>query len=256
MRMNLRSLIPEYMSLNGAVYRLARRLLVWWTGRWKFDILHVYADHKKHVRFIQIGSNNGIHGDPICTYIKQGQWKGILVEPVPYLFEQLKFNYSGFHDKLFFENTAIADTNGILPFYRLKKSDLPGLPVWYDQLGSFKKEVVMKHRDKVPFFDDLFLEDTVNAITFKDLLRKYDVHKVDLLHIDTEGYDYEIIKLIPLSEIDIDLIYFEHMHLADSDYKKAVRLLQGNGFIVRKKSGSDTIAVKNSVLMDIASVSQ
>ncbi|MFD2515636.1 FkbM family methyltransferase [Pontibacter locisalis] len=219
----------------------------WLPKPWKFDAVNAYAKYRGKVEFIQIGSNNGITGDPISDYIKNNNWTGVLIEPVPYLFEELKNNYSNFQDRLLFENSAIANKNGKLKFYRLKKSDLPGLPEYYDQLGSFNKEVVLTHRNCIPYFFDLFFEDYVNAITFKDLLEKYNIDRLDFVHIDTEGYDYEILKMLPFSDLNIEFIMFEHKHLNGSDYKQAVKLLKQNRFKIGTNGGADTIAIKKSI---------
>lgn len=130
---------------------------------------------------------------------------------------------------------------------------MPNLPEWYDQLGSFKKEVVLKHRRDIPFFDELFIEDFVYAITFRELLEKYSIKKLNLIHIDTEGFDYEIIKMIPFADIDMDLIMFEHKHLSDSEFKKALRLLHRNGYRVGIKDGADAIAVKSYIMNNLIS---
>ena len=220
----------------------------WYNDIWLYDILGSYVAYKSDVHFIQIGSNDGKHNDPIFPYINKAGWKGILVEPVPYLFERLKSNYTEFRDKLIFENSAIANESGRLKFYRLQASDMTELPEWYDQLGSFKKEVVLRHKNCFPCFDDLFIEDTVNAITFQELLKKHKVKTLNLVHIDTEGYDYEIIKTIPFDDIEIDLVMFEHRHLSEPDYKKSVKLLHDKGFKVRKSNNSDTTAVKKHIL--------
>src|SRR5438128_2009992 len=103
---------------------------------WEFDIIDLYVSSTKEVKFIQVGSNNGKTGDPIYKYIKRGGWHGILIEPVPYLFEELKSNYKDVQG-LFFENNAIGLAEGESTFYRLKKNDSFDLPEWYDQLGSF-----------------------------------------------------------------------------------------------------------------------
>ena len=70
-------------------------------------IIKRYASHRKNFFFISIGSNNG-RGDLIYRYVKQYKyhWKGILIEPVPYIFERLKNTYKGFGG-LIFENVAI-----------------------------------------------------------------------------------------------------------------------------------------------------
>src|SRR5688500_19325979 len=69
--------------------------------------------------FVQIGSNDGKTGDPLYEYIKECKWKGILVEPVPYLFEKLKQTYRGF-EGLLFENSAIDTKDGYRTFYRIE----------------------------------------------------------------------------------------------------------------------------------------
>ncbi len=246
----MKTLIKNLVPSNSKVYKVMEsmyRFRFWHPREWPNDILVDYANYRRNVNFIQVGSNNGITADPITRFISNKNWSGVLVEPVPYLFEELKKNYSDFKEHLKFENSAIADVNGVLNFYRLKKSDSPDLPFWYDQLGSFNKEVVLKHRDSVPGFDELFMQDRVVSITFEDLLKKHSVEKVDFIQIDTEGYDYEILKLIPFSKLNVEFVMFENRHLSEADYKAAIRLLKSNGFIVGSYY-KDTIAVSPEIL--------
>lgn len=254
----MRAFIKRIIPADGFIFRLCKtiyHLLRRDPYYWQIDLLEAYANYKKNIKFIQIGSNNGVNGDPIFDYVTNNGWQGILVEPVPYLFEELKNTYKDYHDKLFFENSAISNKSGKLKFYRLEKSDFAELPIWYDQIGSFKKEVVLKHRDSIPLFDDLFIEDAVYAITFKELLTKYAVNNLDLLHIDTEGYDFEIIQLVPFSDLNIDLIMFEHRHLSKSDLRKAIKLLSINGYKAGIQNDADVIAIKRQVLKPLKRVS-
>lgn len=65
---------------------------------------------KKAVTFLQIGSNDGLTRDPIYQLISRNNgWCGLFVEPVPYLFERLKKNYSSVNNpsRLQFFNGAI-----------------------------------------------------------------------------------------------------------------------------------------------------
>src|SRR5262249_59030637 len=45
--------------------------------------------------FVKVGANDGVTGDP-CSDILLAtpQWRGILIEPVPYCFERLRANFS------------------------------------------------------------------------------------------------------------------------------------------------------------------
>jgi FkbM family methyltransferase len=215
---------------------------------WKLNILDAYAKSAGSIMFIQIGSNNGKNGDPLYYYINNFKWRGVLVEPVPYLYEELKNNYDNSRERLHFENSAVANVGENLKFWRLRKSDSPILPDWYDQLGSFKKEVISKHRYEIPGFDDLLIEDAINSISFDELLDKYKIQELNLVHIDTEGFDYEILKMIPFKNVNIDLLIFEHKHLSDEDYKLASKLLEINGFRIGTMNDADTLAIQKKKL--------
>lgn len=179
--------------------------------------------------FIQIGSNDGKTGDPIYDYIIRYRWKGILIEPVKYLFQKLKKTYKGMKD-LEFENVAIDKKTGYRWFYRVKRNNNPANPIWYDQLGSFNPIVVKKHRSLIPDFDKYFIREKIPCLSFADLLAKHKVKKVNILHIDTEGYDYEIIKLIPWGSIRVEAILYEQKHLSLHDAQACKRLLERNGY--------------------------
>src|SRR5262245_48292496 len=61
------------------------------------------------VTFIQIGANDGLRNDPIREFIVRDAWTGVLVEPLPDVFDLLKKNYSGrAAARLEFVNAAIS----------------------------------------------------------------------------------------------------------------------------------------------------
>jgi len=190
--------------------------------------------------FIQIGANDGISGDPIHKFIVKHNWSGILVEPVAGLFSKLKENYKG-QRNLIFENLAISETEGTKLFYRIKKTDDPGNPPWYDQIGSFLPEVVLKHEHQIPNFKNRLVTDIVPCLSYQGLLCKHGVKKVDLLHIDTEGYDYQIIKMIDIKDVRPGLILFEYKHLNKTDLVACEALLKSRGYKLLKTQ-SDILA--------------
>jgi FkbM family methyltransferase len=190
--------------------------------------------------FIQIGSNDGKRGDPIYEYVIKYKWRGILIEPVPYLYEKLKNTYAG-QEGLDFENIAIADKDGYKTFYRVEEYYEPGNPLWYDQLGSFRKEVLLKHRNLVPNLEKHLISEQIPCLSFNSLLQERGVTKINLLHIDTEGYDYEIIKTIPFGLIKPYIILYEHKHLSREDKQACVSLLTDEGYRTLELH-SDTVA--------------
>jgi FkbM family methyltransferase len=209
-------------------------------------VLFQYADMKNDVFFIQIGSNDGRSGDPLHDLVFGNRWRGILVEPVPYLFERLKIIYQS-QSQLIFENCVIANTSGELDFYWLRPNN-DGLPDWYEQLGSLRLDVILSHREKIPDIDQYVVKEKVRAMTFEQLLAKHDVVNVDLVHIDTEGYDYEIIKTIDFSKTRPDIILYEHQHLNQIDAFQCRQQMQEAGYVAITQIGSyDTLCIQKLI---------
>ena len=168
----------------------------------------------------------------------------MLVEPVPYLFECLVTNYAG-NPRLKFENSALASSDGTTTFYRLRQTD--DLPHWYDQLGTMKREVILKHRREIPEIEKYLVEERVACITYETLLRKYDVSKVDLILIDTEGSDLEILRQIDFKRHRPQLLIYEQKHLSLSDGGAAVDLLASQGYHVFGCGDNNVAVPKTSV---------
>ena len=193
--------------------------------------------------FVQIGANDGVRSDPIHQYIMQYNWEGVLVEPVPYLFERLKNNYSG-NVGLQFENAAISHKRGSISLYRVKQTD--DLDPWVHGLASLDKEHLLRYlpvEDK----ESYIIEEKVRTITMTDLLNKYNIKGMDLLCIDVEGFDYEVIKAIDFHRVKPTVIIYEHKVLSLEDFKSSVKLLRQNGYRLWSTT-ADTIGIHKSKL--------
>jgi FkbM family methyltransferase len=188
------------------------------------EIISKYSSAQKDIFFIEIGANDGIMDDPIYEFVKRDRWTGILIEPVKRIFEKLVSNYD-LCDNLIFENCAIANENGNRDFHYIKQ---PGnSPSGYEGIGSLLKDKF--HAD--PMVKEQYLTtENVQCITLDTLLEKHNVKKVNVLVIDTEGYDYEIIKTINFSRIRPNIILFEATHLTIDDYKSCTKLLKNSGY--------------------------
>lgn len=202
-------------------------------------IIKAYAHRHKDFFFIQIGAFDGIRNNPIRKYILKYEWKGILVEPVKYIFDRLVNNYKGYSN-LSFENIAISDKDEIKDFHFLREGS-NNLVSYYEELGSLSSEVTLKHRDVIPGIEDYLVTAKVTCITLMTLLQRHNIKKVDLLQIDSEGYDYKIIASIDFKVIKPKVIIYERVHLNNYDSKQCISVLKNNGYTVIKL-GVDAIA--------------
>ncbi len=196
---------------------------------------------------IQIGSNDGRTGDPLYPLLqKNKKWKALFVEPVPYSFEKLKNNYPDSH-RFSFENVAINEGKTMDFFWvnSAAKKALPELPYWFDQLGSFDKQHILKHFDGAlaPFIEATLLE----GIDLNTLFNRNKVKQISVLHIDTEGYDWKILSQLELNRFQPKFILFEHHHLTDLERKAAARFLEKKYTVF--SLGIDMLAVHNGLGM-------
>jgi FkbM family methyltransferase len=190
-----------------------------------------YQQKYKNIFFIQIGANDGMKFDPTYLYVRKYGWKGILVEPVNYVFKKLKKNYEGVRG-LIFEDVAIGDKEGFKNFYMLKKSENEKLPLWYDEIGSFSKEHVLKHKNRIKDIDKRITTEKIKVLTLGSLFEKYHVNKIDFLQIDTEGYDQQILKQIPFNKLKPSMIVYEDRHLSKEEKESCQNLLRNNGYTI------------------------
>lgn len=195
-------------------------------------LLRAFADSHPEAFFIEIGANDGAQHDHLRPFILERGWSGIMVEPVPYVFERLQRNYRGL-DRVSLENSAIADRDGELPFYYLvepRPEELDRLPDWYDGIGSFSRDALLSHVDHIPDIEERILCKAVSSLTFESLCRKHEVENVDLLAIDTEGYDHEILRSIDFSARKPELLVYEHFHLGPEARVRCRALVEAAGY--------------------------
>jgi FkbM family methyltransferase len=212
------------------------------------QVIDAFARTTPTASFVQVGSNDGVKFDPISLQVRTRRWTGVMVEPVPYLFERLTTNFGGSR-RVRLENAAVAAHGGSQPFYFLAESpgSEPDLPDWYDALGSFRKDVVLSHREHIPDIDARLREIEVPCLTFDELCRKHAVERIDLVHIDTEGYDFEVIKLVDLDRWQPSVLLYEHKHLSQDDQAAARQLLDAQGFDLLADD-TDTLAVRRTAM--------
>jgi FkbM family methyltransferase len=191
---------------------------------------------KTSIFFVEIGSNDGRMFDPVYDFVMAGTWSGIMVEPVVSYFQQLQDNYHN-SQNLIFENVAISEQEEMRAFYRIEEGH-DFLPTWTHGLGSFYKEVLLSHERVIPGLRKYIIKQDVECISFNTLLDRNAVTNVDVLVVDTEGFDYQIIKQIDFERIHPNIIVYEHKHLSRSDALVCRQLLKGHGYMLEKHLGN------------------
>jgi FkbM family methyltransferase len=187
--------------------------------------------------FVEIGAHDGAHNDPLREFILARPWTGVMVEPVPHLFERLRRNY-GALGRVALENAAISDVDGRRPFYHLAPVDDPerqGLPFFYDQLGSLSRKTLVGHRYLIPDVERRVVRTEVTCMTFESLCRKHGLGELDILVIDAEGHDWAILQGVDFGAHRPRLVVYEHAHLSPPERRRCRDHLERQSYDTREE---------------------
>src|SRR5438552_16548503 len=58
-------------------------------------VIFEFGRHHPQAFVVQVGAHDGAVVDPLRAELVYRRWRGVLVEPVPYVFERLRANYEG-----------------------------------------------------------------------------------------------------------------------------------------------------------------
>lgn len=197
-------------------------------------------------RFVQVGASDGLTTDPLHELVVELKLTGILIEPLPDKFEELKRNYE-FQSQLRFENIAVARNGGRQTIYRVKTDT--GAPVGLQGSASFDPQHVLRQVSRAGLGEPTrhIAQVEVPTLTLEQVLARHQFTHVDLLQIDTEGFDFEVVKLAIESGIYPDIINYEYVHLPPKARLECRLLLAAHNYSFMDV-GMDTLAVRTPIL--------
>jgi FkbM family methyltransferase len=158
------------------------------------------------VELLMVGAHNGSkQKNAILGAASRGTV--ILIEPVPYLYDQLVQTFGSIKN-IHLEQICVAEKAGKAPFFAPSPGSNAVAP-WGDQLGSMNRDHASLHN---PALAAYVSEIAVDCVTFKDLVMKYKIERIETLFTDTEGFDSIILPTFPFSLVVPDNIVFEYKH--------------------------------------------
>jgi FkbM family methyltransferase len=209
------------------------------------QILRAFADAYPKAVFIEIGANDGVQHDHLRPFIVSFPWRGVMVEPLPWVFEHLCSNYRG-QEGVALENAAITGADGQVPFYYAaapaEERGQDDRPIWSDTIGSLSRAEVEKTIDgargfvahgpgvHIPGIGSRIERTEVPSLTFESLCRKHRILELDLLLIDAQGHDYEIIKGIDFERHRPRLLIYESITFSAGEREQSRAYLEGLGY--------------------------
>ena len=189
--------------------------------------------------FIQVGAFDGITRDPLRKYIDRCGWRGVLVEPQARAANKLRELYRG-NDRVVILQAALHRESGSRTLFTVESETAPA---WAGGLASFRRETIVKHSDLIPGLREMIREETIDCITFDEVLGRLPSEPIDLLQIDTEGADAYILSLFPFDRVIPAIIHWEVKHLSKFQQEETLEMLRRRGYRIARSGTEDMLAV-------------
>ena len=204
--------------------------------------LDAFAELRPRFFFVQVGANDDPEREPLRKLISENRWPGIVAEPMPRAFDALQRAYRD-RPEVALEEVAIGPEEGDRPFFALGSSG--GSPETA-LVGSLRREPLLFRRREL---DDPIFEMSVRCMTFDSLCRRHRVAALDVLQVDTEGYDLAILDQVDFDRLSPALVVYDNFHLAPPARSACAELLHRAGYETIAHR-SDTWCLRPSALTE------
>lgn len=178
--------------------------------------------------FVDIGAGDGLEINNTYFFECNRRWKGVCIEPQEELFNKLTQNRH-----CFVENGCISNFRGEEKFLLIKgySGSLSGLLKKYDpqHLQRIDAETQQYRQTKEII--------NVKCMLLEDVLKKYNITKIDFCSIDTEGGELDILKSIDFTAISIKIFVVENPYKV----KKMRDFMVSRGYALIKTFECDDI---------------
>ena len=193
--------------------------------------LALLGSGQRELNVVQIGAFDGVASDPLRRILEMDERvRALLVEPQPVAFERLKAKYTD-AGHIALENVAICAHDGETVLY-VPSGDGASPEASLDP--NHRLRFGGRNREVQPI--------TVSAMTMKSLLEKHAFSRIEILQIDTEGYDYQLLTQVFGLSIFPAVINLESAHLLRSE-REALRRTFERLHYAFVDAGRDTLAV-------------
>lgn len=165
------------------------------------------------MNIIQVGTNKAYDhlSDIVKSYKPEKINNIILVEPFTYHNSSILDCYKKYQNKLFIENIIITPNNHHEKQEKIWYHELDTKHSNAYELASLNPSHAHNIRNNYQIADMKY--NLMDCYTINELFDKYHLSNIDILAIDTEGFDDQIIYSLDFKKYNITTIFYEHLHI-------------------------------------------
>lgn len=196
------------------------------------DILKYFKNY--NLTILEVGGMDGKTFDPLYHNISS-KWDVTILEPIPVQFRKLLNNYKN-KKNITLINKALNYTNDNTKMFTIEENSLNNnkVPTWANGISSFYNDRNSLGENYWNGRGKVHLKNGLSFDTVKKYIKEVDVkcttidelnfNKIDILQSDTEGFDYNILKIV-LDKFKPYIIMFEWNNLPSEELTKTKKLL-------------------------------
>jgi FkbM family methyltransferase len=183
-------------------------------------IAYLYFKGKTDGFYLDIGAHDGISINNTFVFEQLG-WRGVCIEPLPDIFQQLKQNR-----KCDCYNAAIYDLAGTDSIDFVKADGLEMFSGINECMTKTHKRTIISSNAKLEYIK-------VKVLTFNSLMSNYpNITHIDFLSMDVEGAEMRVLKSIDFNKYSFGLLCVENNEENIGDGEKIIKVMQENGYAV------------------------
>ena len=170
------------------------------------------------------------------------KYKKIFKKPIIHTFEPIKSQFNIINEKfkndksVKLNNYALGEIKGEKEFNISAQTGASS----FNKINQNSKWIEVRSKEYQTTINKFVSSTKVKIFTLDDYFLNNNIDKIDLLKIDTEGYEFNVLKGLAKHNDKIKLVYFEHhyddMIIKNYKFTDIHCLLKSYGFIKIKKS--------------------
>lgn len=186
----------------------------------------------KNKIFIEVGACDGVHYSNVRRLYETYGWTGICIEPVKRNFEKLVQSYHNTSVKCI--RTAVGLEEGELD---INVGINPNIPEWQSDVSTFLESETQRWAEE---YGMLWEKEKVSIKRLTTILDEQGISEIDCISIDTEGFDFNVLKSLDFTRFHPSMIVIEY----GKDKEKIISYLANIGYSLIFDNSQDLFMVR------------
>jgi len=189
-------------------------------------------------KFVQVGAHDGLQFDGLFRLVTAARLPGLVLEPLPDLFDRLKANYAEYPEVVPVR-CAAHPTARQADLYRVDPALLGTFETGTAGIASLQPH----HHGRSGIPAAAMVRTPVPCRHLMEVVAEHGFLDAACLQVDVEGFDAEVIRMVDFERFRPALIKFERESLEAPDLRAVEKMLQVRGYRLRGE-GPDLVAAR------------